>query len=138
MDPPELVVGDFHEDQEEGFPDRREVVVRGLSVEGREGLARLPEEGCDCFGHHDLDGFSRDQVGSVDDDCHDYDERKGIGSGKLVGLGAFGDTAELVRSCDGYSSLCGFFGVKFELNFHCQAAMGGTKDNNSGYEEEQY
>ncbi len=52
--------------------------------------------------------------------------------------GAFGDMTEPIRSCDGYSSLRGFFGVKFELDFHCRAAMGGTEEDNSKYEEEQY
>ena len=30
------------------------------------------------------------------------------------------------------------FGVKFELDFHCRAAMRVTKNNNTKYEEEQY
>ena len=55
-----------------------------------------------------------------------------------MGLGAVEDTSEPVRSCDSYSSLRGFFGVKFELDFHCRAAMGGTEDNNTKYEDEQY
>ena len=135
---PELILGDFHEDWEERFPDHCEVIVRGLSIEGGKGLTRLPEEERDRFGHHErLGRFSRDQVGSVDD-CNDYDEGKGVGSSKLVELGAFGDTTEPVRSCDGYSSHHSFFGVKFELDFHCRAAMGGTKDINTKYEEEQY
>ena len=76
-------------------------------------------------------------MGSVDD-RHDDNEGKGVGRNKLVGLGAFGDRAEPVRSCNGYSSLHGFFGVKFELDFYCRAAMGGTENDNTKYEEEQY
>ena len=137
VNPPKLIVGDFQQNREEGFPYRGEVVVQGLSIEGGEGLARLPEEECDCFRRHDLDGFSEDQAGSVDDRDND-NEGKGIGSSELVGFGAFGDTAEPVRSCDGHSSLCSFFSVKLELDFDCWAAMGSTKHDNSKYEEEQY
>ena len=67
---------------------------------------RLPEEECDCFGLHDSDGFSGDQAGSLDD--RDNDDE--------VGFGAFGDTAEPIRSCDGHGGLCCFFGVKLELD----------------------
>ena len=137
MNPPELIVGDFHQNREEGFPNCGEVVVQGLSFKGGKGLARLPEEERDRFGRHDLDGFLWDQVGSVDN-CHDDNEGKGIGSSELVGFGAFGDTAEPVRSCDGHGGLRGFFGVKLKLDFHCRVAMGGTKDNYTKYEEEQY
>ena len=98
---------------------------------------RLPEEECDCFGRHDLDGFSRDRAGSVDD-CNDQDEGEGLGNSKLVGFGAFEDMAEPVRSCDGHGGLCGFFYVKLELDFHCWAAMGGTEEDNTKYEEEPY
>ena len=135
--PPELIVGDFYQNREEGFPYCGEVVVRKLSFEGGKGPARLPEEERDCFRHHDLDGFLWDQVGSIDD-CDDDDKGEGVGSSKLVGFGAFGDTAEPVCSCDGQSGLRGFFGVKLELDFYCRAAMGGTKNNNTKYEEEQY
>jgi hypothetical protein len=109
VDPPKskLAIGDVHQYWEKGFPDQCEVVVRGLSFEGGEGLVRLLEEERDCFVHHDLDQFSRDQARSVDD-CHNYNEGEGVSSGKLMGLGAFGDTAELVRSCNDYSSLCVF------------------------------
>jgi hypothetical protein len=132
VNPPELIVGDFHQNWEEGFPNCGEVVVRGLSFKGGEGPLRLPEEERDCFGRHDLDGFLWDQAGSVDN-CHNDNEGEGVGSSKLVGFGAFRDTAEPVRSYDGHGGLCGFFGVKFELDFHCRAAMGSTEDNNSKY-----
>jgi hypothetical protein len=124
VDPPELIVGDFHQYWEEGFPYRGEVVIRGLSFKGGKGLARLPEEERDCFGRHDSDGFAWDRAGSVDD-RDDDDEGEGIDSSKLVGFGAFGDTAEPVPS-----SLGSFFCVKFELDFHCRAAMGVTKNDN--------
>ena len=137
VNPPELIVGNFHQNWEEGFLYPGEVVVRGLSFEGGEGLARLPEEERDCFGRHDLDGFLWDRAGSVDD-RDDDDEGKGVGSSKLVGFGAFGDTAEPVCSCNGHGGLRGFFGVKLELDFHCRAAMGGTEDDTTKYEEEQY
>ena len=77
VDPPNLIVGDFHQNWEEGFPYCGEVVIRGLSVEGGKGLVRLPEEERDCFGRHDLDGFSWDQAGSVDD-RDDDDEGEGV------------------------------------------------------------
>ncbi len=65
--PPELIIGDFHQYREEGFPYRGEVVVGGLSFEGGEGLVRLPEEEHYRFGRHDSDGFLWDQAGSVDE-----------------------------------------------------------------------
>ena len=55
---------------------------------------------------------------------------KGVDSSKLVGFGAFGDTAEPVRHSDGHSGLGGFFGVKLELDFHCRAVMGVTENDN--------
>ena len=137
VDPPKLIIGDFLQYWEEGFPYRGEVVVRGLSFEGGIGITRLPEEERDPFGHDDSDRFLWDQAGSVDD-CDDDDESKSIDSSELVGFGAFGDTSEPVRSCDGHCSLCGFFSVKFELDFHCRAAMGVTENDNTKYEEEQY
>jgi hypothetical protein len=36
------------------------------------------------------------------------------------------------------AALAVFFGVNLELDFHCRAAMGGTEDDNTKYEEEQY
>ena len=129
VDPPELIVGDFHQNWEEGFPYRGKVVIRGLSFEGGKGLACLPEEEHDCFGRHDSDGFAWDQAGSVDD-CDDDDEGEGIDNRELVGFGAFGDMAEPVRRSDGHSGLGGFFGVKLELDFHCRAAMGVTENDN--------
>ena len=91
----------------EDFPYCGEVVVQGLFFERGKGLACLPEEESDCFGRHDLDGFLWDRAGSVDD-RYDNNEGKGAGSSKLVGFGAFGDTAEPVRSCDGHGGLCRF------------------------------
>ena len=134
---PGKLVGDFHQYWEEGFPYRGEVVIQGLSFEGGKGLARLPEEEPDRFGHHDSDGFTWDRAGSVDD-CNNDDEGEGVDSSELVGFGAFGDTAEPVHSSNGHSSLHGFFSVKFKLDFHCRAAMGVTENNNTKYEEEQY
>ncbi len=64
------------------------------------------------------------------DDRNNDDEGEGVDSSELVGFGAFGDTAEPVRSSNGHSGLGGVFGVKFELDFHCRAAMGVTKNNN--------
>ena len=110
---PGKLVGDFHHYWEEGFPYRGEVVIQGLSFEGGKGLARLPEEEHDRFGRHDSDGFAWDQAPSVDNRNND-NEGKGVDSSKLVGFGAFGDTAEPVHSSDGHSGLCGFFGVKFD------------------------
>ena len=137
VNPPELIVEDFHQNQEEGFPYCGEVVVQGLSFEGGKGLACHPEEECDCFGCHDSDGFLGDRAGSVDD-CDNDNEGEGVGRSKLVGFGAFRDTTEPVCSCGGHGGLHGFFSVKLELDFHCRAAMGGTEDNNNKYEEEQY
>jgi hypothetical protein len=137
MDPPELIVGNSHEDWEERFPDCCEVVVRGLPLEGRKVLTCLER---DRFGCHDcLDGFSGDWAGSIADH-YDYDQRKGIVSGKLGGLSAFGDMAESIRGCngDGHSGLHGLFGVKLELDFNCQAATGHQFCDNPKNEEEQY
>jgi hypothetical protein len=132
-----LIVGDFHQKWEEGFPYCGEVVVRGLSFEGWKGLAHLPEEERDRFGRHDSDRFSEDRARSVDD-RDDDNEGKGVDSSKLIGFVAFGDTTEPVLSCDGHGGLCEFFGDQLELDFHCRAAMGVTKGNNTKYEEEQY
>ncbi len=129
VDPPKLILGDLHQNREEGFPYRGEVVIRGLSFEGGKSLARLPEEERDRFGRHGLDGFAWDRAGSVDD-RDDDDEGEGVDSSKLVGFGAFGDTAEPIRHSDGHSGLGGFFGVKLELDFHCRAAMGVTENSN--------
>ena len=70
--------------------------------------------------------------------CNNDDQRKCVGSSKLGEFGAFRDPAEPISSGDGNGGLHGFFGVKLELDFHCRAAMGGTEDNTSKYEEEQY
>ena len=83
VDAPKLILGDFRQYQEEGFPYRGEVVIQGLSFEGGEGFACLAEEKRDCFGRHDSDGFAWDQAGSVDD-CNNDNEGKGVDSSKLV------------------------------------------------------
>ncbi len=38
VDPPKLVVGDLHQDGEKCLPDRQEIVVSGLSVDGGKGV----------------------------------------------------------------------------------------------------
>ncbi len=42
VDSPELIVGYLHEDREELLPDRQEIVVRGLSFDGRKGIPWPP------------------------------------------------------------------------------------------------
>ena len=49
---PELILGDLHEDQEKRLPDQQEIVVRGLSFEGRKGIPGLFEEEGDRVGRH--------------------------------------------------------------------------------------
>ncbi len=56
VNPPKLIVVDFHQYWEEGFPYCGEVIVQGFSFEGGKGLARVLKEERDCFGRHDLDG----------------------------------------------------------------------------------
>ena len=48
----------------------------------------------------------------------------GIGSGKLGGIAVFGDMAERIRGCDGHGGASSFFGIKFELDFHCRRQWG--------------
>jgi hypothetical protein len=52
VDPPELIVGDLHEDWEERLPDRQEIVVCGLSFEGRKGIPGLLEKEGDRVERH--------------------------------------------------------------------------------------
>jgi hypothetical protein len=61
--------------------------------------------------------------GSIEDH-YDYNQHKGIGSGKVGGLGAFGDMAEFVRGYDGNGGLRGFFRIKLKLDFHCRRCWG--------------
>ncbi len=85
---------------------------------------RLPEEERDRVGRHTcLGGFFGDRAGSIED-CYNYNQRNGVGSGKLGGLGAFEDMAESVCGCNGNGGLQGFFGVKLELDFHCRRQWG--------------
>ena len=46
----ELIVGDLHEDQEERLLDGQEIVVRGLSFNGRKGIPGLLEQEGDRVG----------------------------------------------------------------------------------------
>ena len=55
VDAPELIAGDLHEDGEQRLPDRQELVVRGVSFEGRESVAGLFEEEGDRVGRHDIE-----------------------------------------------------------------------------------
>ncbi len=48
VNPLELIVGDFYQNWENGFPYGGEVFVQGFSFEGGKGLARLLEEERDC------------------------------------------------------------------------------------------
>ncbi len=41
VDPPELVVGDLHQDREERLPDREEIVICRLPLDGGEAILRL-------------------------------------------------------------------------------------------------
>jgi hypothetical protein len=69
---------------------------------------------------------------------NDDDQRDSIGRGELGKFRAFRDPAETVGGGNGNGGLRSFFGVKLELDFHCWGAMGGTEDDNTKYEEEQY
>jgi hypothetical protein len=50
---------------------------------------------------------------------NDDNQHKGVGSGELGEFSAFRDTAKSICSCDDRGGLRGFFGVMFELDFHC-------------------
>jgi hypothetical protein len=52
VDAPQLIVGDLHQDGEKRLADRQEIVVRGLSLEGRISIAGLFEEKSDRVGRH--------------------------------------------------------------------------------------
>ncbi len=41
VDPLELVAGDLHQDREERLPDREEIVIRWLPLDGGEAIVRL-------------------------------------------------------------------------------------------------
>ena len=130
VDAPELIVGDLHEDGEQRLPDRQEIVVRGLSLEGRKSIAGLFEEERDRVGRHAnnlivaLSGFLRGRTGAVKD-RDDDDQRECVGSGELGEIGAFRDSAESVGSGDGNGGLRGFFSIKLELDFHCRGRWVG-------------
>ena len=125
VDSPELIVGDLHEDREERLPDRQEIVVRGLSFDGRKGIPGLLEEEGDRVGRHAcLGGFFGGRARAVKD-RDDDDQRECVGSGELGEIGAFRDSAESVSSSDGNGGLRGFFRIKLELDFHCRGRWGG-------------
>ena len=109
VDSPELIVGDLHEDREERLPDRQEIVVRGLSFDGRKGIPGLLEKEGDRVGRHAcLGGFFGGRARAVKD-RDDDDQRECVGSGELGEIGAFRDSAESVRRSDGNGGLRGFF-----------------------------
>ena len=58
-------------------------------------------------------------MGAVEDH-NDDDQCDGVCEGKLRVLGAFGDLAESVGSCNCNCGSGGFVGIKFKLDFHCQ------------------
>ncbi len=64
--------------------------------------------------------------------CNDDDQGNSVGSSKLGVLGAFGDTAESVRGCDGNSGFRSFIGIKLELDFHCRRQWRTNNHNNLG------
>ncbi len=84
----------------------------------------LLKKECDCVGRHgELVGFCRVRVGAVND-CNDDDQGDGVGSSKLGGIAVFGDMVEHVHGCDGHGGASSFFGIKFELDFHCRRRWG--------------
>jgi hypothetical protein len=87
-------------------------------------VSRLLKKECDPVGRHGkLIGFCRGRAGAVKD-RDDDNQGNGIVSGKLGGIAVFGDTVERLRGCDGHSGASSFFGIKFELDFHCRQRWG--------------
>ena len=120
VDAPQLIIGDLHEDWEQRLPDRQEIVVRGLSLEGVKSIAGLFEEEGDRVGRHPcLGGFFRGRARAVED-RDDDNQRESVGSGELGEFGALRDSAESVGSGDGNGGLCGFVRIKLKLDFHCR------------------
>jgi hypothetical protein len=108
VDPPELIVGDLHEDWKERLPDREEIVIGGLFLEGGEGIPCLFKEEGDRVGRHaELGGFFGSRARAVED-RDDDNQRECVGSGKLGDFGAFREPAEPVRSGDGNGGLRGY------------------------------
>ncbi len=79
----------------------------------------LLKEERDCVGRHACLGRFFGSRARAVEDRDDDNQRKGVGSSELGEFGAFGDTAKSSCGCDGHGGLQGFFGVKFELDFHC-------------------
>jgi hypothetical protein len=50
--PIELIIGDHHEEGEDGLPDHEQVIVGWLPFKGGEGVMGLFNEASDCVGHH--------------------------------------------------------------------------------------
>ena len=132
MDPPETIELDFHQDWEESLPNREEIIVRGLSLDGREGITCLLEEEGDRVGRHHkkfdccfLCGlFGGGRAGAVKD-CDDDDQSNCVGSSELGRFAEFGDTAERVRGSDGDGGAGSLVCIKLELDFHCREARRG-------------
>jgi hypothetical protein len=59
---------------------------------------------------------------------NDDDQGKGVGSSELRELCGLGEAAESVRGCDGNGGFRSFFGVKLELDFHCQGQLDQKSD----------
>ena len=126
MDPPEKIELDFHQDWEESLPNCEEIIVRGLSLDGREGITCLLEEEGDRVGRHRkkidccfLSGFFDGGWAGAVKDCDDDDQSNCVGSSELGGFVVLGDTAERVHGSDGNSGMGSLVCIKLELDFHC-------------------
>lgn len=83
MDPADGVERDDHQEREQGFPDGKEIVIRGFSLKRRKNIVRLLEEESDGVGtHDDLGGSLWDGAGAVED-RDDDDQSDCVGSGEL-------------------------------------------------------
>ncbi len=52
VDSPKLIIEDLHKDREVRLPDRQEIVIHGLSFDGRKGIPGLFEQEGDHIGRH--------------------------------------------------------------------------------------
>ncbi len=52
MNPPQLILGDHHEEGEDCLPDQKEIIIRWLPLKGGEGIVHLFEEERDGVWRH--------------------------------------------------------------------------------------
>jgi hypothetical protein len=67
--------------------------------------------------------------------CNDDDQGNSVSSSKLGVLGAFGDTTESIRGCDGNGGFQNIIGIKLKLDFHCRRQWRINNRNNLGMQK---